>query len=70
MNVQPSLPGIEIRPTIAMRRGDSHVAQCADCGTLVCSTRPHALAACPACHGTTWWRQTLPVGPVHPAVTP
>ena len=61
---QLALPGIELRPTIAMQRGDAHVTQCAQCGLLVyVPLRRANLGACPSCGGSTWWRQHLPVGP-------
>jgi len=64
-------PGlVEIRPTIAMRRGDSFVAQCSWCGLLVCADRKDELGDCPACTDRrpagcrhSWWGQELPVGP-------
>lgn len=61
-------PTLAIHPTIAMRRGDSHLAQCAWCGTLVCSpsTANHQLGACPSCAHPDgrWWKQTYhSVGP-------
>lgn len=59
---QPLL-GLELEPTPAMLNGEQRVFQCAQCGTVVVQSglAPGPLDACPACHGTTWWHQTLPV---------
>lgn len=61
---QPPLLGLTLTPTIAMRRGQQQIYQCAWCGLLAVQTdlAPGPLAACPACgRGPNWWKQTLPV---------
>lgn len=60
----PRLP-IRIEPTIAMQRGDSHLALCMGCGALVCShRRARDLGPCPSCgRGDRWQRTRLPSGP-------
>lgn len=60
----------QLELTEALRRGDGRVEQCSWCGLLVATTSGHDVATlgpCPACGGTTWWRQTLPVGPFRAA---
>ena len=56
-----------IEPTIAMRRGDAYLSQCAQCGTLVAvpsPPKPNELGACPMCGEAKWWRQDYhSVGP-------
>lgn len=67
--VQPLLAGLELKQTIASKRGQQWVEQCAWCGTLVCVSSSGAervtrgqLGACPACgqtkHG--WSLQHVP----------
>jgi uncharacterized paraquat-inducible protein A len=55
--------GLELDPTIAMRRGDQSVFQCAQCGTVVVQPRPASskLMACPACERTDWLNERLPL---------
>lgn len=68
MTAQLALPGLELVPTIAMGRGDSHVQQCAQCGLLAYVPQRRArLGACPSCGSGTWWRQDVPVGPFRAA---
>lgn len=57
------LLGLEVTPTVAMRRGQQMVFQCSHCGTVVVqsSLAPGELGACPACGTTRWWKQRLPV---------
>lgn len=63
MNTQPTLLGLELEPTIAMRAGQQKVWQCAQCGLVAVqsSLAPGPLGECPACTHTTWWSQQLPV---------
>jgi hypothetical protein len=61
---QPPLLGLEVSPTIAMRRGEQAVFQCSECGSVVVqsSLANGALGPCPACRRDCgWWRQQLPV---------
>lgn len=60
-------PDAECVPTIAMRRGETHVSQCAWCGLLVCSSTKVKLGPCPACQHPTWWPQRSDTGPFRPA---
>lgn len=64
---QPTLLGLELEPTIAMRRGEQLVFQCAHCGLIAVQTNlaPGPLDGCPACGHGTWWEQTLPVAGLH-----
>ncbi len=61
-----NLPGVQLRLTLSWQEGRTWVGQCAWCGTMVAvpdtapSLRP---GPCPACGGTEWWEQPLPVGP-------
>lgn len=65
-------PAVPLRPTIASERHEQYVAQCANCGTLVCVSGTSDgrttcivanLGACPACRSRSgWWQQRLPVG--------
>lgn len=50
---------LELKPTIALARGESFLAQCHGCGTLVCvpAALPSTLDACPSCGVTRWARQ-------------
>lgn len=59
---QPLLLGLELSPTIAMRRGDQLVYQCAECGLLAVQTNlaPGPLGDCPACAHRGWWQQHIP----------
>lgn len=63
LNNQPTLLGLELEPTIAMRAGQQKVWQCAQCGLVAVqsSLAPGPMSACPACGHATWWRQQLPV---------
>ena len=67
LNTQPTLLGLELEPTIAMRAGEQLIFQCAQCGLLAVQTNlAHgALGDCPACGHGTWWKQTLPVAGLH-----
>ena len=67
LNSQPTLLGLELEPTIAMRAGAQLIFQCAQCGLLAVQTNlAHgALGDCPACGHGTWWKQTLPVAGLH-----
>lgn len=60
---QPTLLGLELEPTTAMRKGEQLIFQCAQCGLLAVQTNlAHGpLGNCPACGRSTWWRQQLPV---------
>ena len=60
---QPTLLGLDLEPTIAMRAGTQLIFQCAQCGLLAVQTNLAygPLGECPACHHSTWWKQTLPV---------
>jgi hypothetical protein len=56
----------ELKPTIAMKRGEVRLEQCAFCGLLAAVTSnadAKKLGVCPACGKDEWWAQTLPVGP-------
>ena len=63
LNTQPTLLGLELEPTIAMRAGQQKVWQCAQCGLVAVqsSLAPGTMGACPACGHDTWWSQQLPV---------
>jgi uncharacterized paraquat-inducible protein A len=63
LNTQPTLLGLELEPTIAMRAGQQKVWQCAQCGLVAVqsSLAPGIMGACPACGHDTWWSQQLPV---------
>jgi NAD-dependent SIR2 family protein deacetylase len=63
--VRPPDASVVLTPTIAINRGEAKVAQCAQCGCLVCWAGKEAkrLGNCPACGRATWWGQQLPVGP-------
>lgn len=65
---QPTLLGLVIEPTIAMRRGEQLVFQCSECGLIAVQTdiAPGPLAACPACSSSSWWEQSLPVAGLNP----
>ncbi len=58
---------MDLEPTIAMRRGDAYLTQCANCGTLLAVPSPPKrtdIGPCPICEGTKWWHQdTDAVGP-------
>lgn len=58
----PPLLGLELEPTIAMRRGKQLVYQCAECGLLAIQTdlAPGPLGDCPACGRRSWWREEIP----------
>ncbi len=60
--LQPPLLGLELTPTVAMRRGHQQVYQCSECGLLAIqsSIAPGPLGKCPACPGRSWWRQEIP----------
>jgi len=64
--VQPLLAGLELKHTIASKRGQQWVEQCTHCGTLVCVSsaagraKSAPLGACPACGGTNWSLQYVP----------
>ncbi len=60
---QPTLLGLELEATIAMRAGQQKVWQCAQCGLVAVQSSLAAgkMGACPACGHTTWWAQKLPV---------
>lgn len=56
--------GLDIQPTIAMRKGVAWVDQCARCGILAAVPGgTDDLGPCPACGEDTWLKQALPVGP-------
>lgn len=59
---QPPLLGLELTPTIAMRRGVQQVYQCSQCGLVAIQSDLAAgpLGRCPACPGGSWWRQEIP----------
>lgn len=63
MNEQPTLLGLELEPTTAMRRGEQLVFQCAHCGLVAVQSNLAAgpLGACPACERDQWWEQKLPL---------
>ena len=63
LNTQPTLLGLELEPTIAMKAGKQKVFQCTQCGLVaVQSNLAHGpLGNCPACGHTTWWAQQLPL---------
>lgn len=63
LNTQPTLLGLELKPTIAMRAGQQKVWQCAQCGLVAVqsSLAPGTIGPCPACGNDTWWSQQLPV---------
>ena len=63
LNNQPTLLGLKLEPTIAMKAGEQKVFQCAQCGLVaVQSNLAHGpLGACPACGHATWWAQKLPL---------
>jgi hypothetical protein len=76
-------PDISVRPTIAMQRGDSFLAQCGYCGLLVCvpgvgvdgthrgATNVRQLGPCPSCRRDQgWWQQEPGVGPFKPRTWP
>lgn len=67
----PALLGLELEPTIAMRRGEQLIFQCAQCGPLAVQTNlAHGpLSNCPACGHGDWWKQQLPVAGLHNATT-
>lgn len=60
---------IRLKPTEAMRAGESEVAQCTYCGALICFDRTVSegatLGPCPACgNNERWWSQDCAsVGP-------
>ncbi|MFE6966853.1 hypothetical protein ACFVAJ_17215 [Agromyces sp. NPDC057679] len=67
--------GLELRATPSIKKGDTVVDQCAQCGTLVVWPplgdswglgRKKHLDLCPSCEHPSgqWWRQRFPVGPV------
>ena len=60
---QPTLLGLELEPTIAMKAGKQLIFQCAQCGLLAVQTNlVHGkLGHCSACGEGTWWKQSLPV---------
>lgn len=64
---QDALPlGVTLKHTIASKRGQQWVEQCAWCGSLVCVSssanlpKSQSLGPCPACGGTEWWLQRVP----------
>lgn len=63
LNSQPTLLGLEMEPTVAMRAGQQKVWQCAQCGLVAVqsSLAPGPMGACPACEHGTWRSQQLPV---------
>lgn len=66
--LQDSLPlGVTLKHTVASKRGQQWVEQCAHCGTLICVSSTGAqhttrgkLGACPACGDTRWTLQYVP----------
>lgn len=60
-----------LSPTPAMIEEAAFVDQCAWCGVLVEVPKSRAevkkLGACPACGGTQWWHEDIPVGPFQDA---
>lgn len=60
---QLELLGLQLTPTVAMRRGQQQVYQCTECGTVVVQSSVTAgpLGACPACGHSAWSLQRLPV---------
>lgn len=70
------LDGVKVTPTPAMRRDMAKLAQCAQCGVVICvpfsggHTPDDRLAACPRCGETRWLRQTRHAGPFRVEVAP
>lgn len=72
MVFQQPLLGLDLEPTVAMKAGRQRVWQCAQCGLVAVQTdlAPGEMRGCPACGGSTWWAQTLPVAGLHNPTSP
>lgn len=58
---QPTLLGLELEPTVAMKAGKQLIFQCAQCGLLAVQTNLAygKLGNCPACGRGTWCRERV-----------